>query len=403
MKTSNNLTAIFSVLLLSLFYYSCNNNGSNKIVQQTTNKDPVLIKDSSANWALLHFEKIDSANPILTPGTNSFIDPILNKKIPWEEKNVFNPAIVVKDNKVFMLYRAQDKIGLPDGTSRIGLAESIDGIHFEKHETPVLFPANDIYKKYEWQGGIEDPRVVEDSSGVYYMMYTAFDGKLARLLVATSTDLFHWQKKGSALAKAYNGKYINKWSKSGSVVSTYKDGKIIATKINGKYWMYWGDQFIWCATSDDLINWFPVEMAQGEKPIVPLRNEALNMPDLKIVIPTRAKKFDSDLVESGPPAMITDKGILLMYNSRNIPSAGDSSLPDGAYASSQVLLDKNDPTRILHRLDNYFIKPDKPYELSGQVNHVCFLEGLAQFKGKYFLYYGTADSKIAVAVRNINE
>jgi beta-1,2-mannosidase len=65
-----------------------------------------------------------------------------------------------------------------------------------------------------------------------------------------------------------------------------------------------------------------------------------------------------------------------------------------------VLLDKNDPTKILKRMDTYFIKPDKPYETTGQVNRVCFVEGLAQFNNKWFLYYGTADSKIAVAVKN---
>ena len=62
-------------------------------------------------------------------------------------------------------------------------------------------------------------------------------------------------------------------------------------------------------------------------------------------------------------------------------------------------MNPNDPTKQIERLENYFISPDKPYELSGQVNHVCFLEGLVRFKGKWFLYYGTADSKIAAAVR----
>ncbi|HEV3250951.1 MAG TPA: hypothetical protein VGZ71_08365, partial [Puia sp.] len=119
-----------------------------------------------------------------------------------------------------------------------------------------------------------------------------------------------------------------------------------------------------------------------------------------IVIPTRPGKFDSDLVESGPTAMLTPKGILLIYNSRNIPSSGDSAQAEGVYAAGQVLLDKNDPTKILKRMDNYFIAPDKPYEISGQVNRVCFVEGLAQFNNKWFLYYGTADSKIAVAVKN---
>ena len=166
--------------------------------------------------------------------------------------------------------------------------------------------------------------------------------------------------------------------------------------------MYWGDVFIWAATSDDLIHWTPVEMNAGEKPAMPLKNEALNLPDLEIVVGTRNGKFDSDLVESGPPAMLTEQGILLIYNSRNIKSIGDTSLAEGTYAGGQVLIDMNDPTKVIKRLDDYFIKPDKPYEITGQVNSVCFLEGLAQFKNKWFLYYGTADSKIAVAVRKGN-
>ncbi len=355
--------------------------------------------EESTNWALLPFEKTDSLNPILTPGTAVFTDPIWNKPVAWEEKDVFNPAIVVKDNKVYMLYRAQDKIGLPGGTSRIGIAESSDGLHFTRQATPVLFPDNDAYKKYEWQGGCEDPRVVEDSLGTYYMTYTAYDGKTARLLVASSKDLQHWTKHGPVFADAYQGKYIDKWSKSGSIVSKYNNGKIIATKINGKYWMYWGDVFIWAATSDDLVHWTPVEMAKGEQPSAPLKNEAKNVPDLKIVIATRNGKFDSDLVESGPPAILTDKGIVLIYNSRNIKSIGDTSLAEGSYAAGQVLIDQHDPTHVIKRLGNNFMQPDKPYEIEGQVNRVCFVEGLAQFQHKWFLYYGTADSRIAVAVK----
>jgi beta-1,2-mannosidase len=72
---------------------------------------------------------------------------------------------------------------------------------------------------------------------------------------------------------------------------------------------------------------------------------------------------------------------------------------DGTYASGQVILDKNNPTKILERMDTYFMKPDQPYELSGQTNNVCFVEGLANFNNKWFLYYGTADSKIAVTIK----
>jgi predicted GH43/DUF377 family glycosyl hydrolase len=375
-------------ITVSIIFSACNN----APVKEAT-------KDNTENWALLDFVKADSANPVLVPGTNQFMDPITKKSIAWEAKDVFNPAIVVKQDSIFMLYRAQDKIGLPGGTSRIGLATSVDGLHFSKLSTPVFYPDNDSLKKYEWQGGAEDPRIVEDEQGVYYMTYTAYDGNLARLLIATSTDLIHWKKHGSVFTKAFNGKYLNLWSKSGSIVSKYEKGKIIATKLNGKFWMYWGDQNIWAASSTDLINWEPVEMNANEIAPIALKGQALNMPALKIVVPTRDKKFDADLVESGPPAMITDKGILLIYNARSLKNIGDTSLPDGTYTAGQVLIDKNDPTKVIKRLDHYFFKPDKPYELTGQVNNVCFLEGLANYKGKWFLYYGTADSKIAVAVR----
>ncbi len=278
------------------------------------------------------------------------------------------------------------------------MAKSTDGLHFAKLPLPIFYPANDAQIKYEWEGGCEDPRVVEDSTGVYNMMYTAYDGDKARLMVASSKDLYHWKKHGPAFLKAYNGKYLNKWSKSGSVISVYKEGKIIATKINGKYWMYFGDVNINAAVSDDLINWEPVEMKPGERPVITLRHNAVETPDLKIVIGPRQGKFDSDIVEPGPPAMLKDKGILLIYNGRNIPSIGDTALAEGTYSAGQVWLDKNDPTRILQQLDHFFLTPDKPYEITGQVNHVCFVESLAHFKNKWFLYYGTADSKIAVAV-----
>ena len=354
---------------------------------------------SAAEWALLPFVKQDAVNPVLTPGTGRFTDPIRHLSVAWEEKDVFNPAVAVKGDSLYLLYRAQDKVGHPAGTSRVGLALSTDGLHFSREVSPVLYPDADAQQKYEWEGGCEDPRLVEDEKGIYYMTYTAYDGRLARLLIATSPDLRHWTKHGPVFASAYGGKYKNLWSKSGSIVSRYEGGRIIATRVAGKYWMYWGDQNIWAATSDDLLNWTPVEMRAGERPPVVLRGQAVNMPKLRIVVPTRAKKFDSDLVESGPPAMLTDKGIVLIYNGRNVPAIGDSNLPEGTYAGGQVLIDRNDPTRVIHRLDRYFIRPEKPYEITGQVGQVCFLEALANFKGRWYLYYGTADSKIAVAVK----
>jgi predicted GH43/DUF377 family glycosyl hydrolase len=305
--------------------------------------------------------------------------------------------VIIKDAAIFMLYRAEDKIGKYAGTSRIGLAESTDGLHFTRHPEPVFFPGEDEQKKYEWEGGCEDPRIVEDGKGTYFMTYTAFDGRTARLLIASSKDLKLWKKHGPAFLKAYHGKYIDSWSKSGSIISKYENGRIIAAKINGKYWMYWGDINICAAISDDLINWVPLIYKEGEKPIVTSRKNPTEIADVKIVFGPRKGYFDSDLVEPGPPAMLTGKGILLIYNSRNARATGDTALPEGTYVAAQILLDPNDPSKVLKRMNTCFIKPDKPYEIKGQVNQVCFVEGLVNFNNKWFLYYGTADSQIAVA------
>lgn len=364
---------IFMALCIVSFA-ACNNQ------TQSEKKEPGI-----AGWALEPFIKSDEVNPVLLPdSTTVFKCPVRNSIVNWEEKDVFNPAAVVRHDTVFLLYRAEDKIGKFAGTSRIGLAWSLDGLHFTKHPVPVLYPDNDSLKKYEWEGGSEDPRIVEDENGTYYLTYTAYDGDKARLLVATSTDLYHWTKHGLAFASANNGKYIDHWSKSGAIVSQFKNGTPVASKVNGKYWMYWGDTDIFLASSDDLIKWIPVETNEGK---------------LVTVFGPRKGKFDSDLVEPGPAAMLTDKGIVLVYNSRNVPFKGDTTLAEGTYTVSQILLDKNDPSKVVDRMNTYFMKPEKDYEITGQVNHVCFAEGLVNYKNKWFLYYGTADSKIAVAVK----
>jgi predicted GH43/DUF377 family glycosyl hydrolase len=82
----------------------------------------------------------------------------------------------------------------------------------------------------------------------------------------------------------------------------------------------------------------------------------------------------------------------------NLHENGFAGLAPDSYSAGQIFMDKNDPTKVIARTDENFMKPEKPYELTGQVNQVVFIEGLVYFKKKYILYYGTADSKIAVAV-----
>jgi predicted GH43/DUF377 family glycosyl hydrolase len=335
--------------------------------------------ESFKDWALLDFIKADSINPVLKPSSDQIFFSALNRKeIRWEEKNVLNPSAVVKNGKVYLIYRAQDSLM----TSRLGLAVSDDGLHFTKEPSPVLYPDSDNMQQYEWKGGVEDPRIVEGEDGTYILTYTSYDGRTARLCLASSKDLKTWTKHGLVLGE---GKYKNTWSKSGAIVSRLEGGRIVAIKIRDKYWMYFGDTDLFMATSDDLIHWEVVENDESRKMIS--------------VLQPRPGYFDSRLVEPGPYALLREQGIILIYNSSNALNYNDPDLPAFTYTAGQALFDKENPFKLIDRLDDYFIYPDKPYEITGEVNNVCFVEGLVYFRDKWFLYYGTADSKIAVAIK----
>lgn len=348
------------------------------------------------SWSLGPFVKQDLVNPIMGPNPDSkFACPVRQETVRWEEKDVFNPSAVVKDGKIYLIYRAEDKVGQFNGTSRIGLAVSDDGLTFHRKPEPVLYPENDSLRNYEWEGGIEDPRVIEDEDGVYYMTYTAYDGCNVELMIASSRDLHNWKKHGPAHKKYADEKDMYFKSKAGAIVCRQVGDRHIAAKINGKYWMYWFNDIdnrnsltrhMCCSTSDDLKNWRPVLETDGT---------------MKIILSPRENKFDSRLTEPGPHALLRDEGIVLIYNGMNLPNNDpyrDKKLRGDTYSAGQALFSRTDPSELVERTDQYFITPDKDYERHGQIGLVCFLEGLVHFKGKYFLYYGTADSKIAVAV-----
>ena len=295
------------------------------------------VAEAEPDWQIGPFEKYDG-NPILTPqGTT------------WEAKDIFNPAAWTDGETVYMLYRAEDTTGVGrwNGPSRIGLATSGDGFRFERAPAPVLEPSED----WERPGGCEDPRLVRVNDR-FYLTYTAYDGETARLALASSEDLRTWQKHGLVFPE-------RGWTKSGA---------ILPTPIDGQYWMYFGDTNIWAATSTDLLTWTVIE---------------------EPVLRPRPGSFDSRLVEPGPAPMMTDAGILLLYN------AADSAL---VYATGQALFDPTDPTRLLARSDAPFLTPTTVLEQTGQVPNVVFIQGLVAFKGRSLLYFGMGDSGIGVAV-----
>lgn len=340
------------------------------------------------NWAIGPFTRPADAQPVIKPNpASSFECPLAGTNVNWEKLHTFNPAAVVKDGKICVLYRAEDQSGVMrvgGHTSRVGLAASEDGIHFTRQAAPVLFPANDDQKEIEWTGGCEDPRVAQGPDGTFVVTYTQYNGRgHFELGLAVSKDLVHWTKKGSPFSGT---KYNHLSIKSASVVHQVIDGKFVAAKINGKYWMYFGEEAVYVATSDDLASWKPVENAEGK---------------MLQIMATRPKYFDSALTEVGPQPMLTKDGIVLFYNGKNKDPKidGDPELSNGVYTCGQALFSKEDPTKLISRLDKPFFKPELAWEKSGQyAAGTTFSEGLALYKGKWFLYYGCADTFVGVAM-----
>ena len=286
--------------------------------------------------------RLNGGRPILSPRGTGF-----------EAAGTFNPAVIKAGRRYVMLYRAQDS----KGVSRLGYASSTGRRDVHARRRTVLSPDAD----YERGGGVEDPRLVE-IGGLYYLTYTAYNGKDAQLALATSPDLRRWQRKGVILP-AYQGRWNVHWTKAGA---------ILPQAVGGKYWIYYmadardkRDQ-TGIAYPTDLATW----------------HEALDHP----VLPRR-KDVDSRVVEPGPPPVLTDQGILL-YN------AADDRL---VYRTGWALFDRRDPTRLLARSERPLFEPTEPWEKTGQVPNVVFVEGLVIERERWLVYCGGADKSVGVA------
>lgn len=344
-----------------------------------------------SNWQLGPFSRV-ATEPVIKPDPNAVFDcPMRKRPVNWMAAHTFNPSSVVKDGKMVVLFRAEDNphekvIGFH--TSRLGFASSDDGEHFKVRAIPVLYPDEDSQKPAEWEGGCEDPRLCEGRDGTYYVTYTQWNRKTWRLGLASSRDLIHWEKHGSPFAGT---RYEQLKTKSAAIIQKIDGGRMKAARIGGRYWMVFGENQIHVATSTNLINWSPVERSDGE---------------LLVLMSPRPFHFDSDLPEVGPPPLVTGKGIVMLYNGKNSESdaSRDPTIGAGAYSGGQALLDLNDPTKLLERTDKPFIRPELPFEKSGQYKAgTTFLEGLSYFNRKLFLYYGTADTYVALAVATWHE
>ena len=349
------------LFLLSLFLFAGTALADAPPAQETVELIPAGPKVDHKDWMLGPWEKY--ATPIMVPNS----DPQA-----VDSRNIYNMATISEDGVIKMIFRAESLAEPAKSmTGRLCLAESSNGVDFQKlpedtKPQPVLVPTEDYEKM-----GVEDPRLVK-IDGVYYLTYSAWDGKTARLCLATSSDLKNWKKYGPLFP---DYKPTNGWTKSGAILPE----RLTSGPYAGKYIMYFGDTHIWMATSLDLITW-----------------EAIEEP----VFSPRPGKFDNILVEPGPPAMRTKDGIVLIYN-----GAGrfEESGNDLIYATGQILLDGTDPSKVIDRSEQPFLAVTRTWEREGYVNNVVFAEGLVQHAGRWLLYYGGGDRVIGLAVAPVSK
>ncbi|HOA47294.1 MAG TPA: glycosidase [Candidatus Pacearchaeota archaeon] len=316
-----------------------------------------------------------SKNPILTP----------IKEHPWESKMVFNPAAALKDNKVHLIYRAmgEDEIdGYP--ISRLGACVlKNDGVTIEKrYEKPILEP-----KKWYEPAGCEDPRITE-IDGKYYLLYTAYLGYNApplfkeektNIAMAVSDDLFHWKRFDHLLLP--------------DVFEPEKNGVLFPKKINGYYVLFYRiEPSIYVAYTKNLTPFPPKWIGH------------------KVIATPRENSWDSWKIGAGAPPIETKDGWLLIYHgidrrgvSRREKKKKDGKKEERIYRLGVMLLDKEDPEKILYRSKNWILEPEEPYEKEGAVPNVVFTCGAVVIKDTLFVYYGGADTVIGVATCSLKE
>jgi predicted GH43/DUF377 family glycosyl hydrolase len=278
--------------------------------------------------------------------------------IPFRANTVFNGAPIVAEDGIYLLLRIEGQ----HGYSFFALARSSDGFNFTIDEKPVMLPTRKgPFAKYETKG-IEDPRVtvIKDTC---YVVYTAVGDCGPRIALATTTDYVNYER-------------IALISEPGN-----KDGILFPRKIRGKYARLdrpigLGIGCIWVSYSPDLVNWGSSEQVIGP-------HEGF---------------WDEFRVGASVTPIETDEGWLEIYHGVKMTSAGP------IYRIGAVLLDLEDPSKVIKRSTQPILSPREEYERIGDVGNVCFACGAVMDNdGEMKIYYGAADTSICVATCTLDQ
>lgn len=302
------------------------------------------------SWAIGPFVKY-GCNPILRPAPT---DP------SWEGWNVYNPGVIFDHGWFRMLYRGQEnfKVG-PDNNktlSRIGYAESMDGVTFLRNSVPVI----DATEPFESRYGCEDARLVK-YRGMFYAFYTGNLNEHSNeicLCEAISTDCIYWKKLG----------VIETGTKNGAIV---RDPAGTPIKIRGRFAMYTGNSSLGICYSRDLMHWgritwidpkFPSGWVAPYEPCVAVADYSRSQPDN-----------------------------IVLFIAGTLNGRGK-----WFYAISEMLFSKSRLTEKIAQLNDCIVKPSESYE-SGTFQNCIWMNSILLRDGQWWMHYGAGDRNVGVA------
>jgi predicted GH43/DUF377 family glycosyl hydrolase len=293
----------------------------------------------------------------------SAANPLLRaEQWPYPINTVFNPGAALVDGETVLVCRVEDRRGI----SHLTVARSPDGIAgWRVDEQPLILddPACHVSR---W--GVEDCRVTRvDELGAWLIAYTAYGPEGPCVALARTENFRQVEKLGVVMPPD---------DKNASLLPRRIDGHFVMFHRPVSSTSHRAD--VWLSRSTDMLSWTTPEPVFGARP---------------------GPWWDGARIGMGPPPIETEHGWIGVYH-------GVKEMVNGAvYRVGLVLLDLDQPARVLRRSDNWVFGPTAPYETTGDVPNVVFPTGLVYDPDTedLRLYYGAADSCIAVAIARLPE
>ncbi|MEO8668731.1 MAG: hypothetical protein ABI399_09460 [Bauldia sp.] len=291
------------------------------------------------------------------------LNPILTvADLAYPASTIFNPAAVQVGEETVLLMRVEDR----RGHSHLTVARSRDGVTGWVIDPKPTFVADpDRYPEEIW--GIEDPRITYlEEQKRWAITYTAFSVGGPLVALAVTNDFRNFERLGPVMPPED------------------KDAALFPVRFNGRWAMLHRPvpsagntgAHIWLSWSPDLKHW-------GDHHIL-LRAR-------------RGGWWDANKIGLSPPPLLTDEGWLLLYHGVRLTASG------AIYRLGLALLDREDPTRVISRGDEWIFQPEEDYERFGDVDKVVFPCGWVERDGEVRIYYGAADSRIALATAKVSD